>query len=209
MKIILISPCKDVRFKTPKGERMPQLALHILQGLTPAEHEVHIVEEETDEVDLNAECDLVGLSCMTANAPRAYHFAAEFSKRDKTVVLGGVHPTILPEEAAQYADAVVIGEAENIWENLLEDFRVGRLQKFYRNAPPNLERYIPTKIKNKKRGLFSIFPIMTTRGCPYNCEFCSVTNIYGRKIRHAPIANVVRQIEESGWKKYIFLDDNI
>ena len=88
MKILLISPCKNVRFKTPKAEIMPQLALHILAGLTPAEHEIHIIKEETDAVDLNEECDLVGLSYMTANAPRAYSFAAEFRKRGKTVVLG-------------------------------------------------------------------------------------------------------------------------
>jgi len=209
MKILLISPCKNVRFKTPKAEIMPQLALHILAGLTPEEHEIHIIKEETDDVDLNEECDLVGLSCMTANAPRAYSFAAEFRKRGKTVVLGGVHPTILPEEAAQHADSVVFGEAENIWEELLEDFRDGKLKKLYRKEPPSLERYIPTKYKKEKRALFNIHPIMTTRGCPYNCEFCSVTNIYGRNIRHVPIENVVRHIEESGEKKYGFLDDNI
>ena len=209
MKILLISPCKNVRFKTPKLEMMPQLALHILEGLTPEEHEVHIIEEETDEVDLDEECDLVGLSCMTANAPRAYYFAAEFRKRGKPVVLGGVHPTILPEEAAPHADSVVIGEVENIWEELLEDFQAGKLKKFYQKAPPSLERYIPMNNIKEKRGPFNVLPIMTTRGCPYNCEFCSVTNIYGRKIRHVPIENVVRQIEESGGKKYMFLDDNI
>jgi radical SAM superfamily enzyme YgiQ (UPF0313 family) len=209
MKILLISPCKDVRFKTPKAEMMPQLALLILEGLTPEEHEVHIIEEETDDVALNEECDLVGLSCMTANAPRAYYFAAEFRKRGKTVVLGGVHPTILPEEAAEHADAVVIGEAEDIWEELLQDFQVGKLKEFYRKEPPSLERYIPTKSRKQKRGLFNILPIMTTRGCPYNCEFCSVSNIYGSKIRHVPIPNVIRHIEESGGKKYMFLDDNI
>lgn len=209
MKMLLISPCNDLRFKTPKAELMPQLSLHILEGLTPQEHEVHIIEEETDDVDLDEECDLVGLSCMTANAPRAYYFAAEFRKRGKTVVLGGVHPTILPEEAAQHADSVVIGEAENIWEDLLEDFQAGRLKRFYRKEPPSLERYIPMKIKKGKRWVFNILPIMTTRGCPYNCEFCSVTNIYGKKIKHVPIGNVVRHIEESGVKKYMFLDDNI
>jgi radical SAM superfamily enzyme YgiQ (UPF0313 family) len=209
MKILLISPCKNVRFKTPKLQMMPQLALHILEGLTPEEHEVHIIEEETENVDLNEECDLVGLSCMTANAPRAYYFAAEFRKRGKSVVLGGVHPTILPEEAAQHADSVVIGEVENIWEELLEDFQVFKLKKFYRKEPASLERYIPMKNTKEKRGPFNVIPIMTTRGCPYNCEFCSVTNIYGRQIRHVPIENVVRQIEESGGKKYMFLDDNI
>jgi radical SAM superfamily enzyme YgiQ (UPF0313 family) len=209
LKILLISPCKDVRFKTPNAELMPQVALHILEGLTPEEHEVHIIKEEANAVDLNEECDLVGLSCMTANAPRAYYFAKEFKKRGKTVVLGGVHPTILPQEAAQYADSVVVGEAEDIWEELLQDFEIGRLKKCYRKAPPTLEKYIPVQYKKDRRALFTVYPIMTTRGCPYNCEFCSVTNLYGKKIRHVPIPNIVRQIEESGQKNYGFLDDNI
>jgi radical SAM superfamily enzyme YgiQ (UPF0313 family) len=128
----------------------------------------------------------------------------------KLSCLGGVHPTILPREAAPYADSVVIGEVEDIWEALLEDFQAGKLKKFYQKEPPNLERYIPAKNKKKKRGgPFNVLPIMTTRGCPFNCEFCSVTNIYGRKIRHVPIENVIRQIEESEGKKYMFLDDNI
>jgi len=210
MKILLISPCKNVRFKTPKREMMPQLGLHILDGLTPEEHEVHIIEEESDDVDLNEDCDLVGLSCMTANAPRAYYFASEFRKRGKAVVLGGVHPTIMPQEAAPYADSVVIGEVEDIWETLLEDFQAGRLKKLYQKEPPSLKRYIPVKNKKGRRGgPFNVLPIMTTRGCPFNCEFCSVTNIYGRNIRHVPIENVVRQIEESGGQKFMFLDDNI
>ncbi|HET6443898.1 MAG TPA: cobalamin-dependent protein, partial [candidate division Zixibacteria bacterium] len=102
---------------------IPQLALHLLAGLTPPEHEVKIVEEEIEDVNFDEECDLVGISCMTANAPRAYRFAFEFRKRRKKVVLGGIHPTILPDEAMQHADAVVIGEAEGVWEQLLEDVK--------------------------------------------------------------------------------------
>lgn len=189
---------------------MPQLALYILEGLTPPEYEVKIVEEEAERIDLEVDCNLVGISCMTANAPRAYQLSREFRKRGKTVVLGGVHPTILPEEALQHADSVVIGEAEGVWEKLLEDFRHSNLQQTYHDPLPDLKKYIPKDFTHiiKKR-LFNLIPVLTTRGCPYNCNFCCVTNLFGKKIRHIPIENVVRDIQESGAKEFLFLDDNI
>ena len=189
---------------------MPQLVLHILEGLTPSEYEVKTVEEEIENINLDEECDLVGISCMTSNAPRAYYLAQEFKKRGKKVVLGGVHPTILPDEALCYADSVVIGEAEGVWEHLLEDFQIGRLKKKYHVPSPPLDRYIAMKHRKlTKKRLFNVIPVITTRGCPYNCDFCCVSNIFGKKIRHVPIENVVRDIKESEGKIFIFLDDNI
>jgi len=210
MKILLISPAADPEKRTNKGLMMPQLALYILQGLTPSQHIVETIEEEIEEVDLNSDCDLVAISYMTANAPRAYELCAEFKKRGKTVIVGGVHPTILPDEAAQHADTVVIGEAEGVWETVLEDFEKGRLQKQYHDPEPDLSKYVPKDYsKIIQRRLFKLVPIMTTRGCPYNCDFCCVTNVFGKKIRHISIENVVRDIKESGSKNFLFLDDNI
>ncbi len=210
MRILLISPTIDSEKRTNKELMLPQLALYILEGLTPPEHEVKVIEEEVSDIDLEHECDLVGISCMTANAPRAYELCREFKKRGKTVVLGGVHPSILPEEALQYADCVVIGEAEGVWEQLIKDFENNDLKKKYHNPEPDLEKYIPKDFsKIIKKRLFNLVPIMTTRGCPYNCEFCCVTNLFGKKIRHVPIKNIVRDIKESGSKNILFLDDNI
>lgn len=210
MRILLISPVKNPQVKKPRGIMMPQLVLGLLEGLTPPEYEVVTIEEEIESIDLDAECDLVGLSCMTSNAPRAYYLADEFKKRGKTVVLGGIHPTILPNEALKHADAVVIGEAEGVWEELLSDFKNGHLKQRYHNPNPPLDRYIPVKVKKAgKKRLFHVVPVMTTRGCPYNCEFCCVHDIYGRRVRHMPVENVVRYIEDSGSKKFMFLDDNI
>ena len=210
MKILLISPTIDSEKRTNKGLMMPQLALYILQGLTPKEHEVKTIEEEAQPIDLDEDCDLVGISCMTSNAPRAYELCAEFKKRGRTVVLGGVHPTILPDEALQHADAVVIGEAEGVWEELLNDFQKGQLKLTYNKPEPDLSKYVPKDFKSiTNNRLFNLIPIMTTRGCPYNCEFCCVSNIYGKKIRHIPVENVVRDIKESGGKNFMFLDDNI
>ena len=185
MKILLISPTVDTETKTNRGLMIPQLSLYILKGLTPPEHEVKIIEEEIYHIDLDQECDLVAISCMTANSQRAYHLCQEFKKRGKIVVIGGVHPTILPDEALQHADSVVVGEAEGVWESLLNDFQNNNLKRRYCN------------------------PIMTSRGCPYDCDFCCVTNLFGKQIRHVPIENVVRDIKESYAKNFIFLDDNI
>ncbi|RLD42288.1 MAG: B12-binding domain-containing radical SAM protein [Bacteroidetes bacterium] len=210
MKILLISPTIDSNKRTNKGLMIPQLALYILQGLTPSEHEVRIIEEETEDIDLDQECDLIGISCMTANAPRAYELCEEFRKRGKTVILGGVHPTILPDEALKYADSVVVGEAEGVWKTLVTDFQNGDLKRRYHNPTPDLDVYVPKDFSRiiKKR-LFQLVPIMTTRGCPYNCDFCCVTNLFGKKMRHISIENVVRDIKESGVKNFMFLDDNI
>lgn len=210
MKILLISPCVDAETKTPDGLMIPQLALHILEGLTPSRHEVKIIEEEIEKINLDEDCEIVGISCMTANAPRAYELAGEFRKRGKKVVLGGIHPTLLPDEAEPYADSVVVGEAEGVWEQVIEDCENGVLRKRYHQESPSLDRYIPMKFKaSTRRRLFDVIPIMTTRGCPYHCEFCCVFNLFGDKIRHVPVCNIVRELEESRKKAYLFLDDNI
>jgi radical SAM superfamily enzyme YgiQ (UPF0313 family) len=210
MKILLVSPCKDPQFKKSKFLMIPQLALHLIAGLTPPDHEVRILEEELETIDLDEDCDLVGISCMTSNATRAYVLAREYRKRGRSVVLGGVHPTLLPEEALQHCDAVVVGEAEGVWEQVVTDAEAGKLQKLYHQPYPSLERYIGMgNRRNTKKRLFDVLPVMTTRGCPYNCEFCCVHDIFGRRIRHVPVGNVVRDIEESEGKIFIFLDDNI
>ncbi len=210
MKILLISPSVDPTEKTNKQMLMPQLALFILQGLTPKEHQVALVDEEAETIDLDQDCDLVGISFMTSNASRAYELAGEFRKRGRTVVLGGVHPTLLPDEAAPHGDAVVVGEAEGVWAELLEDFQNGRLKNRYHNPRPDLSKYVPKDFsKIAKRHLFGMVPILTSRGCPYHCDFCCVTDLFGKEIRHIPVANVVRDIQESGRKIFMFLDDNI
>lgn len=209
MRILLVSPAKNPGRKTPRYIVLPQLALQILAGLTPPEHQVTIVEEEIEDLDLETECDLVGISCMTANATRGYCLARAFKARGKTVIMGGVHPTLLPDEALRHADSVVIGEAEGVWERLLEDFTAGRLERTYYHPYPSLDRFIQVPRRNALNRLFQVIPVMTTRGCPYNCEFCSVHGVFGDRIRHVPVENVVRTIAEAGKGLFLFLDDNI
>ena len=210
MKILLISPVIDLDKKTPKSLTIPQLALHLLAGLTPEEHEVQIVEEENELTDTSVDCDLVGISCMTSNVSRGYDLAKIFKGRGKSVVMGGIHPTVLPDEALLHADSVVIGEAEEVWETLLEDFQNGKLQKKYNKSMPVLDRYIPTRTRNdSKKRAFGAISVETTRGCPYTCDFCCVPEFYGRKMRHKQVDLVVKDIQESGSNKILFLDDNI
>jgi radical SAM superfamily enzyme YgiQ (UPF0313 family) len=185
MKILLISPLAGDGFRREKGLLWPSLALYILEGLTPEEHTVKIVEEEFESIPFEEKFDLIGISCMTANAPRAYLLADHFRLKGTKVVVGGIHPTILPDEALQHADSVVIGEAEGVWKGLIDDMAAGHLQPKYHNPDPDLNIYISKNFsKILKRKPFNILPIITTRGCPYDCDFCSVTNIYGKKIRH-------------------------
>jgi radical SAM superfamily enzyme YgiQ (UPF0313 family) len=210
MKILLVSPIRDQHQFTNSGILIPQLALFILQGLTPKQHEVKIVEEEYMQLDLNEECDVVGISCMTSNAYRGYRIADAFREKGKKVVMGGVHPSILPGEALAHADAVVIGEAEGVWEKILEDIKSNNLQRIYREPNPDLDRYIPKDFSTlPKKRFYNLIPLQTSRGCPYNCDFCCVSDIFGKKIKHIPVKNVVKDIEASESRNYIFLDDNI
>ncbi|MCK5462092.1 MAG: cobalamin-dependent protein, partial [Bacteroidales bacterium] len=205
MKILLVSPVRDPHKFTNKGILIPQLALFILQGLTPKKHEVKLVEEEYMELDLEEECDVVAISCLTSNAYRGYRIADSFREKGKIVVMGGIHPSLLPDEALEHADAVVIGEAEGVWEKILDDIESGNLQERYHEPNPDLDRYIPKDFSTlSKKRMYNLVPLQTSRGCPYNCDFCCVSDIFGKKIKEIPIKHIVKDIEASGSRNYIF-----
>ena len=211
MKILLVSPCQDVTVRTPSALQIPEVALQVLAALTDERHEIRIVMEEFEDLDLSLEPDLVGLSLMTANAPRGYLIADHFRSRGAKVVIGGIHASVLPEEAQQHADAVVVGEGEPVWPDVVADAEAGRLAPLYQaEGPADL-----SKIPHPRRDLgavkrfMNINPLMTTRGCPYNCEFCSVSRVYGRQIRTFPIDWVVEDVKLSGRKYHLILDDNV
>lgn len=162
------------------------------------------------QLDLDAECDVVGISCMTSNAYRGYRIADAFREKGKIVIMGGVHPSILPDEALAHANAVVVGEAEGVWEKILEDIESNKLKRMYHEPNPNLDRYIPKDFSSlPKKRAFSLIPLQTTRGCPYDCDFCCVSEIFGKKITHIPVEHVVKDIEVSGARNFIILDDNV
>jgi radical SAM superfamily enzyme YgiQ (UPF0313 family) len=210
MKLLLVSPSHKFVKKVLKAIKIPQLALHILASLTPNDVDITVIDEEIREIDFSLDFDLVAVSCMTATANRSYQLSDMYRERGSKVVLGGIHPTILPQEAIQHADAVVIGEAEGCWADVINDFRKGTLQKLYHVPSPDLSKYpFPRRDFHIDKALFNCVGLLTTRGCPYACEFCSVTDFYGRKIRHRPVSMVVEDIKRSGSKTFLILDDNV
>lgn len=210
MKVLLIAPVYKVGKSNPASVTVPSISIHVIAALTPPEHTVKLAEEIYAPIDLEEDCDVVGITCMTSNVSRGYFLAQEFKKRGKTVVMGGIHPSILPDEALQYCDAVVIGEAENVWELLLEDLSNGRLKRKYNGKLWDMQLYRPLKTRKPafKMSLGTI-AIETTRGCPYYCNFCTVPLQFGRKQRHKPTEHVINEVVESGTKRIFFSDDNI
>jgi radical SAM superfamily enzyme YgiQ (UPF0313 family) len=192
----------------------PRLSLPVLASLTPPEIQVEIVDEYFEDVPFDDSANLVGIGFMTPQAPRAYQIGDEFRKRGKKVVMGGIHASALPEEALVHADAVVVGEAEDIWPQVLEDFKNGKMQRIYKSLKfPKLEglrtpRYDLLK-KDRYRLLKINFPLQAGRGCPFDCEFCSVTKFFGHSIRYRSIEDVIGEIKRLGRKKILFIDDNI
>lgn len=224
MKILFISPTwkkemKAKRLGRNKVFKVPPHNLLIVSALTPKDIEVEIIDENIERIDFEKGVDLVGITAMTASAPRAYEIADTFRKKGVPVVMGGIHVTALPQEAAQHADAVVIGEAEGSWERLLQDFRKGgkeALVQFYKNDERPDPAIIPLPrrelIKNKGY-LLSRF-LQLSRGCPFNCYFCSVSKFFGKKFRFRPVKKVIEEIKGMVGKplktRFLgFLDDNI
>jgi len=188
----------------------PPLILPLLAGMTPREVEVRLVDENVEQVDLDALTDWVAISCMTASAPRAYEIADAFRRRDIPVVMGGIHPTVLPDEAGAHADAVVVGEAEWTWHEVLDDLAGGRLKPRYECAHHPELAGLPHPRRDLLRGerYLSVNVVQTARGCPNACSFCTVSVVFGRRYRFRPVAEVIEEVRSlKGWVG--FVDDNI
>ncbi len=209
-RVLLINPAyPESLHSNIKVLALPPLGLAVLASHTPDRYEVRIVDEAVERLDLDAGADLVGITCMTPLAPRAYELAARFRERGVPVVLGGIHASCLPEEAQRYADAVVVGEAEEVWPRVLADFDRGRLQKLYRaDGPPDLT-HAPAPRRDLLRGKYFVQTVQTSRGCPTNCHFCSVTAFNGARHRLRDLDRVVDEIQSIPARRLFIVDDNI
>lgn len=210
MKIELVCPAaEDTAF-------LKSLAVAILAGLTPADVALSlkddIVRRLDPERDLDFDADLAAITVSTKAAARAYELAAAYRRRGVKVVLGGIHPTAAPDEAAAHCDAVVEGEAEGLWERVVADARRGALQPRYRHEG------VPADYRQRARPRWELFrspryvpvyTVQTARGCPFGCEFCTVTPFFGSRLRCRDVADVVAEIEALDRRWILFADDDI
>ena len=212
MKLLIVAP------KWPDGSlwgqiyfRFPYLALTTLAALTGEDWEVSIIDENVDTIDFSDSPDLVAITIMTALAKRGYEIADSFRRKGVSVVLGGIHPTMMKDEAKTHADSVVMGEAEETWPLVLSDFKRGNLQPFYESANfCSLDKLaVPERNLLNRKGYFFTNTVQTTRGCPFDCVFCSVTSFYGRTYRVRPVENVISEIAQMEKGFLFFVDDNI
>ncbi len=224
MKITIIFPARSLETSRAMVSVMPP-SLALLAGLTPEGHEVSLVDMFMgDEVDYASDADLVAITVRTPLASAAFEIADNFLQRGKRVVLGGPHTFAMPEEAKSHASAVAIGEGEALWPVILADAERDGLKDYYVCGPypveelkgavhhekerPSLEGLPMMRRDLLPRGRYFMDSIFTTRGCPNHCRFCPVTDIFGARIRHRPIDEVVAEVATLG-KRYFNVDDSV
>jgi radical SAM superfamily enzyme YgiQ (UPF0313 family) len=192
--------------KTFRFSMLPSLCV---AAAMPPNVQTRIIDEDVEPIDFDADADLIGISFMTFNAPRAYQIADRFRAQGKPVIFGGFHPTFLPDEAKEHADAVCIGEAEPNVPAMIADFTAGRLQPFYDLGPADLKGLrIPDRSLIRKSAYITPYAIQATRGCRYRCKFCSVAAFHRYRYRTRPIDEVLAELRVLG-RNVLFIDDNL
>jgi radical SAM superfamily enzyme YgiQ (UPF0313 family) len=217
MRLYLINPSNPlvslVKVKESRWNRYrvwKPLSLMVLAGLTPPEWEISIVDENLGAPDYPTmpRPDLVGITAFTSQANRAYEVAAHFRRLGVPVVMGGIHATMCLDEVMERVDSVVTGEAEDIWPEVLEDARHGSLKRRYDGGLAEITD-VPIARHDLLATGYAFGAIQTTRGCPLNCSFCSVTAFNGARYRQRPIPDVVREFQSIREKHVLVVDDNL
>lgn len=217
LKICLLSP-KGPLYRHRggifrKSLRYSPLTLPTLAALIPddIEHELTLFDEGIEDIPPDLDADIIGITVITGTAKRSYELARRFRDRGKTVILGGPHITLVPDDAAPHADAIVVGYAEDTWPELLRDFQAGRLQPRYTQSPdlslagrPWARRDLINSGRYAKTHVFE-----ATRGCVHRCDFCVVPFAWGRKPYQKPVAEVIDEIRSTGARRAIFVDLNL
>jgi radical SAM superfamily enzyme YgiQ (UPF0313 family) len=208
-KLLLVNPVGQTSgYLLSKFSTIPPMSLAYVAAVTPSDWEIKIADENFGRLEVE-DTDLVGISAFTSNINRAYEIARTYRNRGIKVVLGGIHASMLPDEALQYADAVVIGEAEQIWGKVVEDFENNRLSGKYLGPRVDLTNNAvrPRRDLIDPRYLFQ--SIQTSRGCPFDCNFCTVSKYLGKEYRQRRAQDVLDELQEIEGEYLFFLDDNL
>ncbi len=212
MRLTLIHPAMGRRVgqRYLRSWQMESLPAALLAGLTPPGVEVRFYDDRMEAIPFDEPTDLVALSVETYTARRAYQIASDYRARGVPVVMGGFHATLCPEEVGRYAEAVVVGEAEGIWPELIDDFRHGRLQPRYQGAPrPGLLELPFDRSLFAGKHYLPIALVEAGRGCRFRCDFCAVQGFFGGRHQQRPVEDVVRELRTLGHARLIFfVDDN-
>ena len=216
-KILLIQPSPyDQNHRPVKKKRLyfVGLAMPLLAAMMPENWKAEIILEILEDIPWDTDADIIGISSMGHGVIRSLDIAKEFKKRGKTVILGGYMVSIMAEEAIKYCDSVVVGDAELVWNELLEDYEKGTLKKIYEKnlAKGTLSTPLPRFDLIIHKNIGDFLPVQAGRGCPNTCSFCSVACLYKGHYIKKPLEEVVRdikQVKDLGYKKFLLLDDNI
>jgi radical SAM superfamily enzyme YgiQ (UPF0313 family) len=187
------------------------MSLAILAALTPSNIEIKITDELVEDIDFDYPADLIGLSVMTTNAPRSYEVAEKFRQKGAKVIIGGIHPSVLPEEALDYADSILSGESEGLWKGIIEDFLRGELKRHYicKEYPDPCSIPSPRWELLGEERYFVPRTFQVSRGCPYGCSFCSSTSFFGMRYRFRPVSSIIDELRNYKKRLAVFVDDNI
>jgi radical SAM superfamily enzyme YgiQ (UPF0313 family) len=208
-KLILINPVgQKSGYLLSKFSTIPPLSLAYVAAVTPSNWQVIIADENFASIEYE-EADLVGISAFTSNINRAYEKAAVYRRRKTKVIIGGIHASMLPEEVLEYADAVVVGEAEGIWGKVIDDFENNCLANKYFGPQLDLSKNTIKPRRDLMDQRYFFHSIQTSRGCPFDCNFCSVSKYLGKNFRQRPARDVLDELQDITSDYVFFLDDNL
>lgn len=208
-KLLLVNPVGQTSgYLLSKFSTIPPLSLAYIAAMTPSDWEVKIADENFGPISFE-DADLVGITAFTSSIRRAYEIAGEYRERGMKVVIGGIHASMLPDEVLQYADAVVVGEGEGIWGKVIDDFENNRLQGKYFGPRLDLsKKQIPPR-RDLLDNRYVFHSIQTSRGCPFNCNFCTVSKYLGKEFRQRSVGDILDELQAIPGELLFFLDDNL
>ena len=191
-------------------DAMKPLLFAIMDAITPKDIEMEYLDERVEDLPDRIDSDIIALSVETFAARRAYKLAKKYKTKNNLVVMGGFHPTMLPDEALEYCDTVLIGDAEDTWPALLEDYKKGTVKKIYRsNNKVKMAKIDFNSMAFQGKKYNKIGLVQFSRGCKFNCDFCSIRSFYNCKVRQKSIKDIVDEIKKIKEKIVFFIDDNI